>query len=72
MSARMLLAVFDSVYLVALTAWVGSVLFFSIGVAPILFPVLGVEAGGVGGTNGAARTQEAWRLSILRSRRLWA
>src|SRR5262249_18946077 len=43
---RMLLAVFDSVYLVALTAWVGSVLFFSIGVAPILFPVLGVEAGG--------------------------
>jgi hypothetical protein len=45
-SARTLLAVFDSVYLVALTAWVGSVLFFSIGVAPILFPVLGVEAGG--------------------------
>ena len=46
MSARTLLAVFDSIYLVALTAWVGSILFFSFGVAPILFPVLGVEAGG--------------------------
>jgi hypothetical protein len=45
-SARTLLAVFDSVYLVALTAWVGSILFFSFGVAPILFPVLGAESGG--------------------------
>ncbi len=46
MSARLLLAVFDSVYLVALTAWVGSILFFSFGVAPIVFPVLGAESGG--------------------------
>ena len=37
---------FDSVYLVALTAWVGSILFFSFGVAPIIFRVLGAEAGG--------------------------
>ena len=46
MSARALLAVFDSVYVVALTAWVGSVLFVSFGVAPIVFTVLGTEAGG--------------------------
>ncbi len=46
MTARFLLVVFDSVYLLALTAWVGSVLFLSFGVAPILFKVLGAEAGG--------------------------
>jgi hypothetical protein len=40
------MVVFDSVYLIALTAWVGSVLFFSFGVAPIIFKVLGSEAGG--------------------------
>jgi putative copper export protein len=45
-SARLLLAVFDSVYLVALTAWIGSILFLSFGVAPIVFPVLGAESGG--------------------------
>jgi hypothetical protein len=38
--------VFDSVYLVALTAWVGSILFFSFAVAPVIFKVLGAEAGG--------------------------
>lgn len=45
-SARFLLALFDSVYVVALSAWVGSILFFSFGVAPIIFGVLGAEAGG--------------------------
>jgi hypothetical protein len=38
--------VFDSVYLVALTGWVGSILFFTFAVAPIVFKVLGPEAGG--------------------------
>ncbi len=46
MSAPVLLAIFDSVYVIALTAWVGSILFFSFGVAPIIFNVLGAEAGG--------------------------
>ena len=46
MNARFLLVLFDSVYLLALTAWVGSILFFSFGIAPILFKVLGAEAGG--------------------------
>jgi uncharacterized membrane protein len=45
-TAPVLLAVFDSVYLIALTAWVGSILFFSFAVAPIIFKVLGAEAGG--------------------------
>jgi MFS family permease len=46
MSSRFLLSVFDSVYVVALTAWVGSVLFFTFGVSPIIFDVLGDQAGG--------------------------
>jgi hypothetical protein len=46
MSVRLLLGVFDSVYVVALTAWVGSILFFSFGVAPIIFRVLGEQTGG--------------------------
>jgi len=44
-TSRYLLAVFDSVYLVALAAWVGSSLFFSFGLAPIIFKVLGAETG---------------------------
>jgi hypothetical protein len=44
-TARVLLAIFDSVYLLALTGLVGSILFFSFGVAPILFGVLGPESG---------------------------
>jgi len=44
--ARFLLAIFDSVYLLALTAWVGSILFFSFGVAPLIFTALGEESGG--------------------------
>ena len=46
MTARFLMAFFDSVYALALTAWVGSILFFSFGVAPTVFKVLGAEAGG--------------------------
>ena len=46
MTPRFLLPLFDSVYLLALTAWVGSILFFSFGVAPVIFRVLGAEAGG--------------------------
>jgi hypothetical protein len=46
MTSRFLLGVFDSVYVVALTAWVGSILFFSFGVSPIIFQVLGEQAGG--------------------------
>ncbi len=45
MSARFLLGVFDSVYVVAFTAWVGSILFFSFGAAPIIFSVLGEQVG---------------------------
>jgi len=44
-SARYLLAVFDSIYVLALTASVGSILFFSFGVAPLIFTVLGPESG---------------------------
>ena len=46
MSARFLMGVFDSVYLIALTAWVGSILFFSFGVAPLIFRVLSAEDAG--------------------------
>jgi hypothetical protein len=44
--ARTLLAIFDSVYLIAMAGWVGSILFFSFAVAPVIFRVLGAEAGG--------------------------
>jgi hypothetical protein len=44
-TARVLLAIFDSVYLLALAALVGSLLFFLFGVAPILPRVLGAEVG---------------------------
>ena len=46
MAAPSLLIVFDTIYLLALTAWVGSILFVSFGVAPIIFDVLGAESGG--------------------------
>ena len=45
MHARLLLAIFDGVYVFALAAWVGSILFFSFAVAPIIFRVLGAEPG---------------------------
>ena len=44
-TARSLLGFFDAAYLLALSAWVGSILFFSFGVAPIIFRVLGAESG---------------------------
>src|SRR3954452_22182181 len=44
MTASTLLALFNVVYLLALTAWVGSIAFFSFGVAPIIFRVLGPES----------------------------
>ena len=45
-TARLLLPIFDGVYLFALASWVGSIAFFSFGVAPVIFRVLGAEAGG--------------------------
>lgn len=38
-----LLAALESVYLVALCAWVGAILYFSFGVAPIIFRVLSAD-----------------------------
>jgi hypothetical protein len=46
MNSANLLLFFDSVYLLALAAWVGSIGFFSVAVAPIIFRVLGAESGG--------------------------
>lgn len=46
MTARSLLILFDSAYLIAMSVWVGSVVFVSFGVAPVIFKVLGPEAGG--------------------------
>jgi Domain of unknown function (DUF4149) len=46
MTTRHLLALFDSIYLLAMAAMVGSIVFFSFAVAPIIFRVLGTEAGG--------------------------
>ncbi len=46
MSSRFLLGVLDSVYVVALTAWVGAILFFSFAVAPVVFRVFGEQIGG--------------------------
>lgn len=43
MSPRTLLAIFDAVYVLALATWVGAILFFSFGVAPVIFRVLGAE-----------------------------
>jgi hypothetical protein len=44
-SARFLLGFFDSVYTLALSAWMGSILFFLFVVAPTTLHVLGPEAG---------------------------
>ncbi|RUL86921.1 DUF4149 domain-containing protein [Tautonia sociabilis] len=40
MDARTLLTLFDAIFLLALAAWLGALLFFSFGVAPIIFQVL--------------------------------
>jgi hypothetical protein len=44
-SARFLLGFFDSVYTLALSAWMGSIVFFSFVVTPTISSVLGPEAG---------------------------
>ena len=44
-TSRYLLAVFDSVYVVALAAWVGSSMFFVFGVAPVMLKLLGMDTG---------------------------
>src|SRR4051812_10941565 len=46
MTPPIMLSLFNIVYVLALTAWVGAVAFLSFGVAPIVFRVLGPEAGG--------------------------
>jgi hypothetical protein len=46
MTTRHLLALFDSVYVLALAAMVGGIVFFSFIVAPLIFRVLGPESGG--------------------------
>lgn len=46
MTARHLLALFDSVYVLAMAALVGGIVFFTFVVAPVVFRVLGAEAGG--------------------------
>lgn len=40
MNAPTLLRIFDAAYLLATVAWLGAILFFSFGVAPIIFKVL--------------------------------
>lgn len=42
---RLMLAIFDGVYLFALASWVGGISFFSFAVAPVIFRVLGAEGG---------------------------
>lgn len=46
MTSRQLLALFDSIYLLALAAIVGGISFLMFIVAPLIFRVLGEEAGG--------------------------
>jgi uncharacterized membrane protein len=43
-TAPVMQKLYDSLYLLALTSWVGSILFLSFGVAPIIFKVLEPEA----------------------------
>lgn len=46
MSARLLLALFDSVYVLSMAGMVGGIVFFTFVVAPTIFVVLGAESGG--------------------------
>jgi Domain of unknown function (DUF4149) len=46
MTTRHLLALFDSVYVLSLSAMAGGIVFFTFVVAPLVFQVLGTEAGG--------------------------
>ncbi len=45
MTTRHLLALFDSIYVLALAAMAGGIIFFSFIVAPVIFRVLGQESG---------------------------
>ncbi len=45
MSARFLMALFDSIYVIALAAWIGSALFLSLGMIPLIVKQLGPEPG---------------------------
>jgi hypothetical protein len=45
-TARYLLALFDSIYVIALASWLGSTLFFSFGLAPMISKVFGAETAG--------------------------
>ena len=45
MSARFLMALFDSIYVIALAAWIGSAVFLSLGVIPLIVKQLGAEPG---------------------------
>ncbi len=47
MTTPPLLVLFDALYLLALAAWVGAIAFFSFGVAPIIFRVLGKESAAI-------------------------
>lgn len=38
--SRTLLMIFDALFLLSMTAWLGAILFFSFGIAPIIFKVL--------------------------------
>ncbi len=44
MTARHLLTLFDSIYLAALSAWIGGALLFALVVAPVLFKLVGAES----------------------------
>jgi hypothetical protein len=44
-SARFLMALFDSIYVIALAAWIGSAVFLSLGVIPLIVKQLGAEPG---------------------------
>lgn len=43
MSARFLMALFDSIYVIALAGWIGSALFLSLGIIPLVFKQLGMD-----------------------------
>jgi len=45
-TAVQLLRLFDFVYATSIVGWLGAILFFSFGVAPIIFDVLEAEAAG--------------------------
>ncbi len=45
MSARFLMAIFDSIYVIALAAWIGSASFLSLGMIPLIIKQLGPEPG---------------------------